>query len=61
MSLSDYRPFTEGLAFDPDGDDGHDVHTLWCVVGRITGRLADRKWWTRARTCYSIPVGAWER
>lgn len=61
MPLPDYRPFTEGLALDPDGDLEHDVHTLWCVVGRITGRFADREWWTPTRTFYSIPAGAWER
>ncbi|MEU6719618.1 hypothetical protein ABZ897_49870 [Nonomuraea sp. NPDC046802] len=59
MSLPDYRPFTEGLAFDPEGDDEHDVHVLWCVIGRITGRFADQEWWTASRTFYSIPAEAW--
>ncbi|MFI6294837.1 hypothetical protein ACIBEJ_24825 [Nonomuraea sp. NPDC050790] len=61
MSLPEYRAFTEGLALDPDGDLEHDVHTLWCVVGRITGRFTDRDWWTASRTFYNIPADAWPR
>jgi len=60
MALPDYRPFTAGLELDPDTELEQDVHTLWCLVGRITGRFADREWWTSTRTFYRIPGEAWE-
>ncbi|MEV5895919.1 hypothetical protein [Nonomuraea fuscirosea] len=60
MALPDYRPFTAGLELDSDTELEQDVHTLWCLVGRITGRFADREWWTSTRTFYRIPGEAWQ-
>ena len=32
-----------------------DVHLMFCMAGRITGRFADREWWTSTRAYYRIP------
>jgi len=60
IAFHDYRPFMAGLKLDIDSELEQDVHTLWCLAGRITGRFADREWWTATRTFYRIPDGAWE-
>lgn len=59
-ALPEYRPFTAGLISDEDTTLEEDVHLMWCLVGRITGRFADREWWAATRTFYRIPNGAWE-
>ncbi|NBE93233.1 hypothetical protein FE391_10590 [Nonomuraea sp. KC401] len=61
MALPDYRSFTTGLELDPDTELEQDVHTLLCLVGRITGRFADREWWTATRAFHRIPREAWEK
>ncbi|MEU8041725.1 hypothetical protein [Streptosporangium sp. NPDC049078] len=59
MDLPDYLPYTAGLELDNKGTPW-DVHLFFCMMGRITGRFADRAWWTSTRTFYRIPDGAWE-
>jgi len=59
MDLPDYLPYAEGLELDNKGMHW-DVHLFFCMMGRITGRFADREWWTATRTFYRIPDGSWE-
>jgi hypothetical protein len=59
MALPEYRPFTTGLVSNEDATLEQDVHLMWCLVGRITGRFADRDWWTAIRSYYRIPDEAW--
>jgi hypothetical protein len=60
MDLSDYRPYTVGLELGYDSDLERQVHLFFCMVGRITGRFADREWWAATRTFYRIPDRSWE-
>ncbi|WP_406312585.1 hypothetical protein OHA77_29040 [Streptosporangium sp. NBC_01639] len=60
MDLADYRPYTAGLELGRKGMHW-DVHLFFCMMGRITGRFADREWWTSTRTFYRIPDGSREK
>ncbi|GAA3572741.1 hypothetical protein GCM10022419_062070 [Nonomuraea rosea] len=60
MELNDYLPYTAGLALGTERNYKRDMHLMFCMVGRITGRFADQDWWTSTRTFYRIPEGAWE-
>jgi hypothetical protein len=60
MSLPDYRPYTRGLELGYDSDLEWEVHLMLCMMGRITGRFADRDWWTATRTFYRVPDRSWE-
>lgn len=56
MMLPDYRPYTVGLELG--GKSTHEnVHLFFSVMGRVTGRFADREWWTAPRAFYRIPAG----
>ncbi|MEV4897072.1 hypothetical protein AB0K48_47780 [Nonomuraea sp. NPDC055795] len=59
MILPDYRPYTTGLELGGKRMREH-VHLFFCMMGRITGRFADRDWWTATRAYYPIPLAAWE-
>ncbi|TDD03191.1 hypothetical protein [Nonomuraea diastatica] len=59
MVLPDYRPYTVGLELEGKRMREH-VHLFFCMMGRVTGRFADRDWWTAARAFYRIPREAWE-
>ncbi|WP_049569962.1 hypothetical protein [Nonomuraea sp. SBT364] len=58
MDLADYRPYSAGLELGMERDTERDVHLMFCMMGRITGRFADRDWWTSTRTYYHIPGGS---
>jgi hypothetical protein len=60
MEFPDYRPYANGLALGADGSLEREAHLMLCMVGRITGRFLDRKWFTSTRTLYRIPENAWE-
>ncbi|MEV0232167.1 hypothetical protein [Nonomuraea sp. NPDC050786] len=55
MELADYRPYAAGLELGTKRDYRRDAHLMFCMMGRITGRFADRDWWTASRSYYRIP------
>jgi hypothetical protein len=60
MELNDYLSYAAGLALGTKRNYKRDMHLMFCMVGRITGRFTDREWWTANRTFYRIPEGSWE-
>ncbi|MDP9869319.1 MULTISPECIES: hypothetical protein [Streptosporangium] len=58
MDLTDYQPYAVGLALGTERKSKRDIHLFFCMMGRITGRFADREWWTSTRTFYRIPRGS---
>ncbi|OPG11397.1 hypothetical protein [Microbispora sp. GKU 823] len=60
MDIPEYRPYAAGLELGTARDHERDIHLMFCMMGRITGRFADRDWWTATRTFYRIPDRSWE-
>ncbi|MEN3539072.1 hypothetical protein AAH991_28440 [Microbispora sp. ZYX-F-249] len=60
MEIPEYLPYAAGLELGTARDHERDIHLMFCMMGRITGRFADRDWWTATRTFYRIPGRAWE-
>ncbi|MGN9839769.1 hypothetical protein ACTMTI_16760 [Nonomuraea sp. H19] len=60
MELPDYRPYASGIALGGPHDLGRCLHLMLCMVGRITGRFLDRKWFTATRALHRIPEGTWQ-
>lgn len=56
MDLPDYRPCAAGLELGRRSGIAREAHLMFCVAGRITGRFADREWWTSPRSYYQIPI-----
>lgn len=50
-----YRDY-DGERLGVERDTERDVHLTFCMTGRITGRFADREWWTSTRTYYRTQV-----
>ncbi|MBE3008053.1 hypothetical protein IL992_02450 [Microbispora sp. NEAU-D428] len=61
MDIPEYLPYAAGLELGTKRDHERDIHLMFCMMGRITGRFADRDWWTATRTFYRIPDRSWER
>jgi hypothetical protein len=56
VDLPEYQPLTEGLELGGHDTYDEDLHSYFCLMGRITGRFTDREWWTAPRTFYRIPA-----
>ncbi|MGW0808198.1 hypothetical protein [Nonomuraea sp. NPDC002799] len=56
VALPEYQPLTEGLELGGHDAYDEDLHSYFCMMGRITGRFTDQEWWTATRTFYPIPA-----